>query len=210
MRLDQDGRITSKSEVLHAAAVRLWWSSKAYSTARTCRSFERPSRDAARSTRASERPPSLGETLMRVLLLGSTNTSDAARAHADLIVKPRNDGVGLLEFHQIDPPAKRVASRHARRSSRRLRSSSAPRTSRRPRPRERLQRSEFSAVRAGERAACRCVGRLRGLVARTAMRVRARRRDHPVQAILRIDQRLSSVAGRRKCWRESRKVCFAA
>jgi NTE family protein len=61
------------------------------------------------------RPPSLGETLTRVLLLGSANTSEAARRHADLVIKPRADGVGLLEFHQIDAAreAGRVAAREA-------------------------------------------------------------------------------------------------
>lgn len=46
--------------------------------------------------------PSLGETLTRVLLLGSANTSEAASRHADLIIKPRAEGVGLIEFHQLD------------------------------------------------------------------------------------------------------------
>ena len=48
------------------------------------------------------RPPSIGETLARVLLLGSANTSEAARRHADLVIRPRAAGVGLLEFHQLD------------------------------------------------------------------------------------------------------------
>jgi predicted acylesterase/phospholipase RssA/CRP-like cAMP-binding protein len=62
-----------------------------------------------------ERPPSLGETLTRVLLLGSANTSDAARRHADLVIKPRAEGVGLLEFTQLDAAreAGRVAAREA-------------------------------------------------------------------------------------------------
>ncbi len=60
---------------------------------------------------ATPRPPSLGETLTRVLLLGSSNTSEAARRHADLVIKPRAEGVGLLEFHQID--AARDAGRAA-------------------------------------------------------------------------------------------------
>jgi NTE family protein len=61
------------------------------------------------------RPPSLGETLTRVLLLGSENTTDAARRHADLLIKPRAEGVGLLEFHQLDTAreAGRVAARDA-------------------------------------------------------------------------------------------------
>ena len=57
------------------------------------------------------RAPSLGETLTRVLLLGSANTSEAARRHADLVIKPRAEGVGLLEFHQLD--AARAAGRVA-------------------------------------------------------------------------------------------------
>jgi predicted acylesterase/phospholipase RssA len=57
----------------------------------------------------------LGETLTRVLLLGSANTSDAARRHADLVIKPRADGVGLLELDQLDAAreAGRVAAREA-------------------------------------------------------------------------------------------------
>ena len=63
----------------------------------------------------SLRPPSLNETLMRVLLLGSENTSEAARRHADLVIKPRAQGIGLLEFHQID--AAREAGRAAAREA---------------------------------------------------------------------------------------------
>jgi predicted acylesterase/phospholipase RssA len=63
----------------------------------------------------AERPPGLGETLTRVLLLGSANTSEAARRHADVVIRPRTDGVGLLEFHQLDTAreAGRVAARQA-------------------------------------------------------------------------------------------------
>jgi NTE family protein len=65
--------------------------------------------------RRDERPPSLGETLTRVLLLGSANTSDAASAHSDMVIKPRAEGVGLLEFHQLDVAreAGRAAAREA-------------------------------------------------------------------------------------------------
>ncbi|HXW59813.1 MAG TPA: MFS transporter [Solirubrobacteraceae bacterium] len=70
---------------------------------------------ARRAASRSERPPSLGETLTRVLLLGSSNTSDAARRHADLIIKPRAEGVGLLEFSQLD--AAREAGRAAAREA---------------------------------------------------------------------------------------------
>ena len=79
--------------------------------------FERS--DAARAPSggraANGRPPGLGETLTRVLLLGSANTSDAASRHADLVIKPRAEGVGLLEFHQLDAAveAGRGAAREA-------------------------------------------------------------------------------------------------
>jgi NTE family protein len=61
------------------------------------------------------RLPPLGETLMRVVFFGSSDTSKAARRHADLIVTPRNAGVGLLEFHQLDRAreAGRAAAREA-------------------------------------------------------------------------------------------------
>jgi EmrB/QacA subfamily drug resistance transporter len=80
--------------------------------------FERPKRGPAaapaRDTRSS-RPPNLGETLTRVLLLGSENTSEAARRHADLVIRPQAEGVGLLEFHQLDTAreAGRAAAREA-------------------------------------------------------------------------------------------------
>ncbi len=67
--------------------------------------FERP-KNGPTAARARDdrppRPPSLGETLTRVLLLGSENTAEAARRHADLLIKPRAEGIGLLEFHQLD------------------------------------------------------------------------------------------------------------
>jgi len=60
-------------------------------------------------------PPSLGETLTRLLLLGSEDTSQAARRHADLVIKPRAEGVGLLGFDQLDiaREAGRAAAREA-------------------------------------------------------------------------------------------------
>ncbi len=60
---------------------------------------------------ASESLPSLGETLTRVLLLGSENTSEAARRYADLRIRPQVEGIGFLEFHQLD--AAREAGRAA-------------------------------------------------------------------------------------------------
>jgi predicted acylesterase/phospholipase RssA len=59
--------------------------------------------------------PGLGETLARLLLLGSENTSAAARQHADLVISPRAEGVGLLEFGQLD--AAREAGRRAAREA---------------------------------------------------------------------------------------------
>jgi NTE family protein len=47
-------------------------------------------------------PPGLGETLTRLFLLASSKTSSAAQRHADLVINPRNEGIGLLEFHQLD------------------------------------------------------------------------------------------------------------
>jgi predicted acylesterase/phospholipase RssA len=71
--------------------------------------------EAGRRRSGEPRLPSLGETLMRVMLLGSSDTSQAARKHADLIINPRNDGVGFLEFHQLDRAreAGRVAAQEA-------------------------------------------------------------------------------------------------
>jgi NTE family protein len=79
---------------------------------------ERPKDRPAGARARDDRPPrlpSLGETLTRVLLLGSQNTAEAARRHADLVIKPRPEGVGLLEFDQLDTAreAGRAAAREA-------------------------------------------------------------------------------------------------
>jgi len=78
------------------------------------RSKDGPAVAQVRADRAA-RPPRLSETLTRLLLLGSENTTEAARRHADLLIKPRAEGVGLLEFHQLDTAreAGRVAAREA-------------------------------------------------------------------------------------------------
>ncbi len=79
---------------------------------------KRPEND-PEGTRARDdrppRPPGLPETLTRLLLLGSENTSQAARRHADLVIRPRAEGVGLLEFDQLDTAreAGRAAAREA-------------------------------------------------------------------------------------------------
>jgi len=53
----------------------------------------------------------LGETLTRAMLLGSADIDRLARAHADLVIAPPDDGVGMLEFHQLDRV--RLAGRRA-------------------------------------------------------------------------------------------------
>jgi NTE family protein len=62
-----------------------------------------------------EGQPGFVETLTRALLLGSTDTAAAARAHADLVITPENKGVGMLEFHQLD--RLREAGREAARAA---------------------------------------------------------------------------------------------
>lgn len=46
--------------------------------------------------------PSFTETLTRLVMIGSADTQEAGRRHADLVIMPPNDGVGILEFHQLD------------------------------------------------------------------------------------------------------------
>jgi hypothetical protein len=93
------------------------WPSSAGSSPSTSRHLH-GSQGSGRGADGASRPartPSLGETLARVLLLGRTNTSDAARRHADLVMRPRADGVGTLESDQID--AAREAGRAAAREA---------------------------------------------------------------------------------------------
>jgi NTE family protein len=46
--------------------------------------------------------PGLPETLVRTLMVGSVDTVTAARVHADLVITPQVDGVGLLEWGAIN------------------------------------------------------------------------------------------------------------
>ncbi len=46
--------------------------------------------------------PSLMDTLMRLMLLGTTDTQAEARRHADLFIEPSHAGVGRTEFHLLD------------------------------------------------------------------------------------------------------------
>jgi NTE family protein len=54
--------------------------------------------------RRSGRPrvPSLGETLLRTMTLGSGGAVETARGHGAWVVSPSSSGTGLLEFHQFD------------------------------------------------------------------------------------------------------------
>jgi predicted acylesterase/phospholipase RssA len=61
------------------------------------------------------RMPSLGETLLRSILMAGTATLDDARERAAILVTPDTRGVGLLEFHQIDRA--RAAGRAAGRAT---------------------------------------------------------------------------------------------
>ena len=45
--------------------------------------------------------PGLAETLVRTLTVGSVDTVAAARLHAELVITPQVDGVGLLEWGAI-------------------------------------------------------------------------------------------------------------
>ena len=74
--------------------------------------FERPSAVAAkngngrrrRRGRSPDEPslPGFTESLTRSLLLGSVGPAESARAQADLVIAPPNEGVGMLEWHQLD------------------------------------------------------------------------------------------------------------
>jgi predicted acylesterase/phospholipase RssA len=59
---------------------------------------------AAASIRAAGPPrmPSLGETLLRTMLMAGASNLDEARRRATVLVTPDTRGIGLLEFHQID------------------------------------------------------------------------------------------------------------
>ncbi len=69
----------------------------------------------ARPAGRRERLPPVTETLMRVMFYGSKLTGTEEHEAADLTIRPRNNGVGFLEFHQIDSAreAGRLAARQA-------------------------------------------------------------------------------------------------
>jgi len=45
--------------------------------------------------------PRLGETIVRTLTAGSTDTVAAARLHSDLVIGPRVDGIGLMDWKAL-------------------------------------------------------------------------------------------------------------
>lgn len=46
--------------------------------------------------------PRLGETIVRTVTVGSSDTAEAARRHADLLIQPQVEGVGILDWRQLD------------------------------------------------------------------------------------------------------------
>ena len=75
--------------------------------------LERPVRRALTGT---ETPvPRLGETIVRTLTVGSIDTVAAARLHADLVITPAVDGIGLMEWRALDRVCElgRLAARQA-------------------------------------------------------------------------------------------------
>jgi len=49
----------------------------------------------------ADRLPTLTETLLRTMMIGSRDTVAAARRHADLVITPEVAGAGLVEFKQL-------------------------------------------------------------------------------------------------------------
>ena len=71
---------------------------------------------------SSPRMPGLLDTIMRSMLISSHQFAERSLEHADLVIRPRATGVGLLEWHQIDVMREsgRNAAREALPSIRRL------------------------------------------------------------------------------------------
>ena len=79
--------------------------------------FEPPSRDAAGAARPrlaritarlrraligwDEPRPSFGETLTRTIVLGSIDTAEAAHRHAEYVIAPQVQGMGLTDFARV-------------------------------------------------------------------------------------------------------------
>jgi predicted acylesterase/phospholipase RssA/CRP-like cAMP-binding protein len=73
-------------------------------------------RYARRALTGSQAPvPRIADTVMRTVVVGSSDTVEAARRHADLVITPRVDGIGLLQWRELPRAveAGRVAAREA-------------------------------------------------------------------------------------------------
>jgi NTE family protein len=46
--------------------------------------------------------PTFSETIIRSIVLGSVDTAAHAQRHADLVIAPRVEGIGLLEWKRIE------------------------------------------------------------------------------------------------------------
>jgi predicted acylesterase/phospholipase RssA/CRP-like cAMP-binding protein len=67
------------------------------------RTLSGPLAQVRRALTGSETPlPTLGETLLRTFMLGSTDTSAQAKRHAALVVLPEVEGIGLMDWKQLD------------------------------------------------------------------------------------------------------------
>jgi NTE family protein len=76
--------------------------------------LERLGRTLRRALTGSEaRIPHLGETIMRTLTVGSIDTVAAARLHADLVITPAVESVGLMEWRAL-PRVRELGRRAAR------------------------------------------------------------------------------------------------
>jgi predicted acylesterase/phospholipase RssA len=64
-------------------------------------------------TGGDARIPNLGETIIRTLTVGSVDTVAAARKHADLVIAPEVDGIGLMDWKAL-PRAVELGRRAAR------------------------------------------------------------------------------------------------
>jgi predicted acylesterase/phospholipase RssA len=57
-----------------------------------------------RSAIVGDRAPRLGlrETMFRSIVLGSRDTTEAAKRYADLVINPETSSIGLLAFKELD------------------------------------------------------------------------------------------------------------
>lgn len=58
--------------------------------------------DRARVPGSAPRVPGLGETLLRLMMIGGDGTAQRAREQGAFVITPPSLGVGMLEFHQLD------------------------------------------------------------------------------------------------------------